>query len=55
MIDLRSTSPTDGEEAVPGRRCGFPDPPARPAALQDSRCVQVAFDPGSGKYRLAIG
>lgn len=55
MIDLTTTPAKGTDEAVPGRRCGFPETAARPAALHNSRCVQVALDPSTGKYRLAIG
>lgn len=56
MIDLTSTPAQEPEHErnVTGRRCGFPEADARPAAVQNDRCLQVALDPSTGKYRLAI-
>lgn len=55
MIDLTAATSKGTGEGVRARRCGFPTADPRPAALQNSRCLQVAFDPSTGKYRLAIG
>ncbi|MCZ7629248.1 MAG: hypothetical protein M5U19_09355 [Microthrixaceae bacterium] len=55
MIDLRGTTPDHSDETVSGRRCGFPVPPARPAAVLNTRCLRIALDPGTGEYRLSIG
>jgi hypothetical protein len=55
MFDLTTAQARGNDEAVPGRRRGFPDTAARPAALQTGRRIQIAFDPSTGGYRLAIG
>lgn len=59
MIDLRALVTKRSEdqhpqERVRDRRHGFPQAGPRPAALHRDRCVQVALDPGTGEYRLAI-